>query len=149
MISFAKKKSENVNRYILPNQFYINIQTSYDMATPSAWNELLNILVKETNFSVAQNISDLSLNDISLLISLGEKSLQRLERSNLDETLKLQLKAKDDSMQKIIELMMTKNEERFAVIQAENEKLMSKCQTLEEQSNEKREYMKLQIRSEI
>ena len=61
------------------------------MSTPSAWKQLLNILTKETNFTVSQNITDLSLSDIGLLISLGEKSLQCLERTNLDETLKLQL----------------------------------------------------------
>ena len=119
------------------------------MSTPQAWKQLLSVLSKESNFTISQNILDLSLNDIGLLISLGEKSLQCLERTNLDETLKLQLDAKDDSMQKAIETMMTKNDERFAVIQAENEQLLARCQTLEKYSAEQKEFMKVQVRGEV
>ena len=113
------------------------------------WKQMLSTLAKECNFVASQNVVDLNACDIGLLICLGEKALNCMERTNLDESLRVQLNAKDDSMQKAIEVMMTKNDERIAALHSENEKLLTRCKILEKNSTEQKEIMKLHIRGEI
>ena len=118
------------------------------MSISNAWMTLLNILEKE-GFKVSDNIKNASADDICMLLVLGEKSLKSIENNSMDETIKMQLLAKDDSMERAMQTTMANYNHIISNLESDNKRLTSEYERLQCTCNDQKDVLRLQIQKEI
>jgi len=119
------------------------------MSIQSAWENLLGILEEQSHFKVSEGIKNASSEDIYMMLILGEKSLKSVENNSIDEKLKMQLIAKDDSMERAMQTTMTNYNHIISKLEADNKRLTLDYERLLSLTNDQKDVLRLQIQKEM
>ncbi len=115
----------------------------------NTWSQLLELLSSSSLFEVTENLKKATVEDIISIIAVGYKNFSQLTQTFTDEKVQQQLKAKEDAIQKAIEVIVQKNEDKLKIIEDENKRLNTKCETIERYASEQHNLIKMQVVNEI
>ncbi len=119
------------------------------MSIQSAWTDFLELIESKSNFKVSEGIKHASIDDICMMLVLGEKSLKSIENNAIDDTIKMQLLAKDDSMERAMQTTMSNYNHIISDLENENKRLISDYERLQCTCSDQKDVLRFQVQKEV
>lgn len=103
----------------------------------------------EENKLKYHNFRELSKDDVIIIMSMGLKCFEYLKNTSLDDKVIYELKAKDEAVKTAIECVVLKTKSQVDEIEAKNQELNLRIQSMVNSDEKNHNLLRLQIKEEI